>query len=397
MAAMTCRNERQMRVTGRGSIRILPGVVGLLWLLAGTWSGLPAQPSLPAASSGSAGSSGPASSSGPAPKGRITGFCLQLPSSDDGGFYDQCIDEIAQAGANFVLLSVAAYQENATSLDLAIRPGGLPDDARLLALIQHAHQRHLGVALMPIVLLKSPRLTEWRGKIDPTSAPGGGRSWDEWWKLYQDYILHYARLAKQGGVEMFAVGSELISTESQKDRWHALIAQVRAACDCRLTYAANWDHYMKVSFWDDLDYLSMSSYYDLTEGKSEFDAQTLQAAWRKYQKDILAFQAKINKPLLFTELGWPNQPTAAKDPWNYYASTRTDPQLQKTLFEAFFAVWSDQPALAGFFIWEWRNGPQSLDPATDNSYVPMNKPALEVIRRYLAGPATGPATHPAAN
>lgn len=384
-----------MRVTGSAYIRVVPGIVGVLWLLAGAWSSLPAQPSLPATAAGSARSSGPASSSRPAKPARITGFCLQLPSGDDGGFYDQCIDEVAQAGANFVLMSVAAYQENATSLDLAIRPGSMPSDQRLLALIEHAHKRGLGVALMPIVLLRSPRLTEWRGKIDPTSAPGGGRSWDEWWKLYQEYILHYARLAKQAKVEIFVVGSELISTETQKERWHGLIGQVRKACDSRLTYAANWDHYMKVSFWDDLDYLSMSSYYDLTEGKNEFDAQSLQSAWRKYQKDILAFQAKIDKPLLFTELGWPNQPTAAKEPWNYYASTRTDPQLQKTLFEAYFAVWKDQPALAGFFVWEWRNSPQDTDPAKDNSYVPMNKPALDVIKRYLGPPASEPATRPA--
>ena len=109
---------------------------------------------------------------------------------------------------------------------------------------------------MPIVLLENPREGEWRGKIAPTN-------WADWWEDYENYLMHYAWLAESAEAEVFMVGSELVSTETDTDHWKDLIARVRKAYHGRLGYSANWDHYKQVGFWDVLDLVGMTTYHDL--------------------------------------------------------------------------------------------------------------------------------------
>ncbi len=126
----------------------------------------------------------------------------------------------------------------------------------------------------------------------------------------------------------------------------------------------------------------MTTYYDLTDGK-EPTVDVLMASWKTIKEEILQWQSKIGKPILFTEVGWPNQETAAQYPWDYYRSAdKPDPTAQANCFEAFFRTWITEKAVAGCLVWEWRSYPgQDIGPQ-DTSYVPCGKPALEVIKKY---------------
>ncbi|HUS46791.1 MAG TPA: hypothetical protein VM098_01635, partial [Phycisphaerae bacterium] len=94
-----------------------------------------------------------------------------------------------------------------------------------------------------------------------------------------------------------------------------------------------------------------------------------------------------NRPILFTEVGWPNQKTCAQYPWDYYRSPdKPDPTAQANCFEAFFQTWVGQKATAGFLVWEWRHHPDQKMDEKDPSYVPVGKPAMKVISKYLNGP-----------
>ena len=182
---------------------------------------------------------------------------------------------------------------------------------------------------------------------------------------------------------MFIVGSELISTESQEQRWRELIRRVRGLYKGYLSYSANWDHYRQVKWWDALDIIGMTTYYDLTEGKPP-TLERLLASWKLIRKQIVDWQKKINRPLLFTEVGWPNQETCAQYPWDYYrATTRPDEGAQANCFEAFFRTWQGREEVAGYLIWEWRNHPSQKIGPQDTSYVPNGKKAMQVIRKYL--------------
>ncbi len=252
------------------------------------------------------------------------GMTLQIHSPEEAQIATKLIDEIARTKVNTLSLVLAGYQECANSTSIFIDIRRVPTDDQLRKLIRYAHDKGLHVTLMPIVLLENPRDGEWRGKINPE----GGR-WDDWWERYTNFILHYARIAADTDVELFAVGSELISTEQQTDRWKALIEKVRnMPFRGRLTYSANWDHYKVPQFWDKLDIIGMTTYYELTGGKQPTE-DVLLASWNRIKKEILDWQAKSKnpRPLLFTEVGWPNQKTAAEFPWDYYrAQDKPDPE-----------------------------------------------------------------------
>jgi len=320
------------------------------------------------------------------------GFSLHLHTNDPACPFETFVDEIARTGANTICFVVSAQQENCASTSLFIDQRRTPPVGRIRSLIRLARKKGLRVVLMPIVLLENPRQYEWRGRISPANA-----NWDDWWEDYRNYILHYAALAQLEQAEVFMVGSELVSTESQTDRWRDLIHRVRQAYKGRVSYSANWDHYRPIQWWRDLDIIGMTTYYDLTGGKQP-TIEKLNASWRTIKKKILTWRRTINRPILFTEVGWPNQVTCAQYPWDYYRSEgRPDQTAQANCFESFFQTWIAEKSVAGFLVWEWRSyAGQDIGP-NDTSYVPCGKKAMQVIRKYFRGPGPrrkGAATQP---
>ncbi len=326
------------------------------------------------------------------PKGQFRGFAIQLHNRGDKDHpYEEFITEMADAGANTVFIVVHAYQENCASTSIFLESRKKPSDERLKKIIRHAHSKGLRVGLMPVVLLAAPRKSEWRGKIAPDN-------WSKWWENYTQVILHFAYICSETDVEMMMVGSELNSTEGQTKQWKRLIAKVRRHYGGLMGYSANWDHYRTPKFWDDLDLVGMTAYYDLTGGAKPTVGR-LTAAWKPLKKEILAWQKTIGKPILFTELGWPNQVTCAQYPWNYYASEIPDPQAQANCFEAFFDTWISEQNVAGFMVWEWRKRRGAEEsPEKDISYIPCGKQAMRVITKYFSLPeavTTQPTSQPA--
>ena len=312
------------------------------------------------------------------------GVGMQIQRVDWIDQYKQNIDEITELGADTVLLVVDARQENAGSSRIYLDMRMTPTAEQLGALIQHAKSKNLRVVLMPIVLLDNPRKdTEWRGTIQPEAAPAYRNAWDEWFDSYRAMMSHFAWVAQANGVDVLVVGSELVSTESNLDQWTKTIREIRNTFRGLLTYSANWDHYVSIPFWDQLDLIAMNSYYKLGEGP-QVTVEQIQKRWAEIQKDQIAFVKKMNKPLLFTEVGWCNLANAAHEPWDY---TRTevpiDLDLQKRLYEGFFRSWHGHPNLGGFMIWEWTCG----DGGPKNrGYTPEGKPAEAVLRQWLAKP-----------
>ena len=308
------------------------------------------------------------------------GFALQLHYPSDDHPYEKYVDEIAATNANTISFIVTGYQENGSSSSIFVDIRKTPSDKKLLKLMNLARKKQLRVILMPIVLLKNARDGEWRGKISPPN-------WNDWWDDYRNFIIPYARLAAKGKAEVFVIGSELVSTEKFRDRWEKLIAEIRWVYPGRLCYSANWDHYRPIEWWDKLDIIGMTTYYDLTEGEKP-TIPKLRESWNAIKKDILEWQGKINRPILFTEVGWPNQETCAQYPWDYYRNPdKPDPQAQANCFEAFFRTWIPEPSVAGYLVWEWRNHPGQLTGPKDTSYVPIDKPAMNVITKYFDMPS----------
>lgn len=296
--------------------------------------------------------------------------------------FGKLIDEIAELGANSILISTAGYQENSSSGEIFIDSRKCPSQEQWDQLLEYAHAKGLRVVLMPIVLLTHPRTsTEWRGVIQPPR-------WDEWWASYTDYILYYAKIASRhhDTVEVFIVGSELISTEDQGEQWDKLIEEVRKIYHGKLSYSSNWDHYEKVPLWGKVDLVCMTTYHKLSDDVNPPLAELIEA-WKPVKKDILSWQAKIGKPILFTEVGWPSQEGCSIEPWNYYrqdVATRTGLEEQANCYRSFIKAWDDEikqaTRVAGVLWWEWT--PYGGGP-TCNNYTPKGKPAEKVLRDWF--------------
>ena len=318
----------------------------------------------------------------PSRPAEFCGISLQLQNQDPNIPFEKYVREIAQTGANSICFSVAGYQENAASSSLFIEQRKAPSPQRLEKLIGLAHELKLRVVLMPIVLLENPGSGEWRGKLQP-------RDPEAWWEDYENFILHFAKIAQKTHAEVYIIGSELVSLTGEVERWRRLIGKVRKAYAGRITYSANWDHYFNVTWWGELDLIGMTSYYDLV-GENKPTLEVLLAAWKPIKKEILAWQGKFKRPIMFTEVAWPNQEGCAKAPWNYYGSTTPDPATQANCFEAFFRTWENEPAVAGVLIWEWRNAPHWTGGPKDISYFPGGKPAMKSIRKFFASVSPAP-------
>ncbi len=308
--------------------------------------------------------------------------------------YEPMLEEIAALGANSVMFCLPGYMEHAESQAIYMDLRKVPPPEDLKAIIRRADGLGLKVVLMPIVLLRNPRGTEWRGVIDPPE-------WDEWWEEYTEFVVFFANIAREADAEALIVGSELVSTEKYTAKWRKLIGKVREHFHGgKLGYSANWDHYRPIEFWDDLDFIGMTSYYTLADRQNP-SVEEIIRRWRPIRDEILAWQRTIGKPIVMTEVGWCSQEGAAMAPWNYYQNQTATPggmEEQRRLYEAFIRVWSGVPELLGVIWWEWD---RSTGGPGDYGYTPKNKPAEEVLRQWFTRhqvttqPAT-PTTRPAA-
>lgn len=320
------------------------------------------------------------------------GMAIQVNSGEYLHWFKKLVDDIADLGADTVLISTAGYQENSNSAAIFIDQRKTLSAGQWDDLLQHARKRGLRVVLMPIVLLDKPRTsTEWRGVIQPPR-------WDEWWGSYNEYIMHYAKIASRNGVDIFIIGSELISTENQPDMWDQLIAKIRQVYHGKISYSSNWDHYEKVPLWGKMDLVCMTTYHKLSDSENP-PQDELNQAWKPIKKDILAWQRKIGKPILFTEVGWPSQDGCSIEPWNYYRkdeATKTGIEEQARCYKSFIAAWdgeikkSDQ--VIGVLWWEWIWYDDNPKDKTQEyvkaeclkGYTPKGKPAEKVLRDWFS-------------
>ena len=293
--------------------------------------------------------------------------------------YLQSVDAIAEIGANTLLLVTPMFQEKADSSEIRIDPRRCPTREQLAAILDRARGHGLQTVLLPIVLIESPGEKDWRGTLRPDDL-------EAWWASYERFIDYYLNIAVAAEVDVFSVGSELNSTENQLDRWRQIIDRVRRRFDGRVTYTANWDRYQAVTFWSMVDFISVSSYFELSRDDPGASTSRLTAAWSAERNRLLRFARGERKRILIMELGYPSLPWAAAHPWDYVArdDTETDHEAQARCYRAFFGAWSDtlvRPGTGalGFNCYYW--DPYNRGGVKDTGYGIRGKPALGLIRQ----------------
>jgi hypothetical protein len=295
---------------------------------------------------------------------------------------DQSLHQVQKTGADWISLVVTQYQRDISST--TIQPTSYtPSDASLLHAIQVAHNLGLKVLLKPHVDLSADP-DHWRGQI---GVGFDAAQWNAWFTSYSQFILHYAKLAGENGVDEFCVGTELSMAQGQEAQWRSLIGSVRAIFQGSLVYAANFGDEYSLKWWDVVDYIGVDAYYPLTL-QIHPSLAALKLSWKAIGVYLAGLSILENKHILFTEIGYRSMQGAASRPGDYWSSAPPDPQDQETAYQAVFESVYRSPWFAGMFWWNW-----DVDPAAggmqDAGYTPQNKPAENIIHDWYSGAKGG--------
>ncbi|MCA8963052.1 MAG: hypothetical protein KDC38_21160 [Planctomycetes bacterium] len=303
--------------------------------------------------------------------GPVDGIVLGLFSQDPSFDYTELLLEIRDTGSRWVSLMVNNYQELNDSTTV-----GVPDSrtARLERVRSTVHTaRDLGfhVLLFPILLLQKPGEKDWRGTIAPTDHA-------EWHRSYREMLTRYARVAEAEGVDLLSIGSEFNSLQVDREEWAETIAHVRHCYSGPITYSANWDSLETVSFLPLLDLVGMTTYFGLSD-EDDPSVDTMAERWAGIRGDLQEWRFVHTIPLLFTEVGYPSQNGANRNPWNYFHSETPDLEEQRDCFEAFSRVWIEDPQLSGVLFYNWfgEGGEE------DTGYTVRGKPALDLVEAWF--------------
>ena len=304
---------------------------------------------------------------------------------------DRSLADVRALGASAVAINVSWWQDDETSTEIRA------DEAKSAALesvghaIDEAHRLGMRVMLKPMVDVKS-RI--WRGTIRPRDA-------EPWFGSYGAFIGTFADLAKRKKVEIFCLGTEMNTLEGPEHeaQWRNLIRDVRRRYPGKLTYAANWHEgagtrggFRAVRFWDALDLVGINPYFAIADSPDP-TAEQLAAGCRGWMDTLEAWrsEAGIDKPILYTEIGYPSFDGGAMKPWGSEESgLDPDPAEQAAAYEAFLSTVGEREWCAGCFLWRWEPYPHA-GLRYPTGHTPQDKPAEKVIARHWGGTAPVPA------
>lgn len=204
------------------------------------------------------------------------------------------------------------------------------------------------------------------------------KDWRKWEAEYEKYILNFARIAQSEKMELFCFGTELKNPIAKRPQyWLQLIKKIRTIYTGKLTYAANWDDFEAVPFWNELDYIGIDAYFPLSKSQTP-SATELKAGWKLHIQNIEKIQQKFNKKVIFTEYGYRNSDYCANEPWSETNTTENN-QAQTNSYKALFIAVKHKSWYQGGFAWKWYADNYYKKRKTID-YTPQNKPALQVIK-----------------
>ncbi|MDC6351207.1 glycoside hydrolase TIM-barrel-like domain-containing protein [Zeaxanthinibacter sp. PT1] len=315
----------------------------------------------------------------------------------------QCGSKVVKKmnGVSFVATREKAVQENVELLKelhathAAIMPFGFIRELNSPDIIYNTERQWYGetkegvlqyIRLLHknrIKVMLKPQIWIWRGEFTGNMKMTSEEDWQRLEKSYEDFILTYASVAEESGVEIFCVGTELEQfVQNRPGFWDQLIIKIRDIYKGKLTYAANWDEYGRVPFWSSLDYIGVDAYFPLSEKKTP-STEELRRGWQPWKEKLRALSLEHRKKVLFTEFGYRSMDYTAHKPW---LVDRTEEgvnlQAQVNAKNAIFEEFWREDWFAGGFVWKWFPGHENAGGSSDNRFTPQNKPAEAVIRSY---------------
>ena len=234
-----------------------------------------------------------------------------------------------------------------------------------------------------IKTMVKPQIWIWKGEFTGTLKMNSEADWKALEASYEKFIMTYAKMAQEAGSELFCIGTELEQfVENRPQFWQKLISEIRNVYKGKLTYAANWDEYLRVPFWQDLDYIGIDAYFPLSEEKTP-SVEQLKIGWQRWKDEIAALANTMERQVLFTEYGYRSVDFPANKPWLAHRSDENvnlDAQVNCKI--AIFEEFWNEDWFAGGYVWKWFIHHSKSGGPDDNRFTPQNKPAQEIIKAF---------------
>jgi hypothetical protein len=315
----------------------------------------------------------------PQPRGMVLGLYAGLPDYD----YGEELARIQASGATCVSLQAIYRMEKGTSNDIGRHPTSSPTERALRRTFRQARQAQLRVMFFPTINLRSEadNAQWWRGNIEP-------RDWNLWWANYTAFNVDLARIAQEEGVEWYSVGTEMASTHRFPDQWRALVREVRRVFKGKIVYSINFDSHDSFTFGDCLDVIGINTYDPIAKNDDHPSQESVRAAWWWIVNKARTLQARFNKPVMITEVGYPSVAHANTGPWDFRTDQPKDLELQNFLLSGAINVlrnWSDGAAVFYYLYGENLNRKPVGGP-DDRTYAIWGKPAEATLKAYFALP-----------
>ena len=174
-----------------------------------------------------------------------------------------------------------------------------------------------------------------------------------------------ARIAtEQGWASTLTDGESVEEVNARRaklqNHWVKLIQDLRGVYSGPMGYAANFDQYHEVGFWDELDIMGINAYFklrtDLLKNAPEAERYDrlypmLVQGWNGVLGGIAGFrqgQALEDKPVIFTEMGYTYRRESTLEPWadtgfSMIYNPTTLPDGSQGDPEKHVVVWREQP------------------------------------------------------
>jgi hypothetical protein len=249
-------------------------------------------------------------------------------------------------------------------------------DASLAKTIDAAHAQGLAVQLLPTIWVGAGAgAFYWRGAIKPTDH-------NAWFDSYRAMVDHYADLATQHHVEVYGIGSEMVSLEGDVGQWQHTITDARRHYRGPLTYFTTWAAVKSVGWWRYVDLPGVSAYLSLSSQPTPAYDE-IANNWRSTQLPFLrSVGAAVGRPLLISEIGYGSGPGAATHPEQSPGLPASE-SLQASLYRAMLDIVLPDKTFDGISFWRWsafESGP------ANTGFSPKGKAAECVVAGHW-GPA----------
>ncbi|WP_238750270.1 glycoside hydrolase family 113 [Neolewinella maritima] len=289
------------------------------------------------------------------------------------------LDSLLSLRVNALAIVPYTFMQTANRVgELPVPTGaGSENDAAVTYAIRQAHARGLAVLLKPQIWVGGA----WPGDVQFATET----EWDQFFTTYEQWMLHYARMAQAEGIAALCIGTELVhATLDHPDRWRTMIKHLRRVYDGKLTYAANWgEEFEQLSFWKELDAVGLNSYYPLATGTNPTDDELHQGAqsWMQLADSI---SLAVERPLWLTEVGYRSVERAWTNPHADAGDRPASAIDQARCYAALLAAADASSRLQGIFVWKWPSylGYSDRTEPEDRGFTPGGKPAAALLESF---------------